>query len=64
MVRLYKQGFIPHIQIHDELDFSVPDTPGGRIDIELITEIMEDAVQLEVPNKIDYEEGTNWGDIK
>ena len=64
MVNLYKQGFIPHIQIHDELDFSVPDTPGCRIDIELITEIMEDAVQLEVPNKIDYEEGSNWGDIK
>ena len=37
---------------------------GCRIDIELITEIMEDAVQLEVPNKIDYEEGSNWGDIK
>jgi len=24
---------------------------------------MEDAVQLEVPNKVDYEEGDSWGDI-
>ena len=30
----------------------------------MITDIMERAVKLEVPNKIDYEEGTNWGDIK
>jgi DNA polymerase I-like protein with 3'-5' exonuclease and polymerase domains len=25
---------------------------------------MEDAVTLEVPNKIDYENGPNWGKIK
>jgi DNA polymerase I-like protein with 3'-5' exonuclease and polymerase domains len=24
---------------------------------------MENAVQLEVPNKVDYESGENWGDI-
>ena len=28
-----------------------------------IIEIMENAVQLEVPNKVDYESGENWGDI-
>ena len=27
-------------------------------------EIMENAVDLEVPNKVDYESGPNWGTIK
>ena len=26
-------------------------------------QIMENAVTLEVPNKVDYEVGDNWGDI-
>ena len=26
--------------------------------------IMENAVNLEVPNKVDYESGPNWGSIK
>jgi DNA polymerase I-like protein with 3'-5' exonuclease and polymerase domains len=25
---------------------------------------MEQAVELEVPNKVDYESGPNWGEIK
>ena len=29
-----------------------------------IKEIMEAAVELEVPNKVDYESGPNWGTIK
>ena len=28
-----------------------------------VVEIMENAVKLEVPNKVDYESGKNWGDI-
>ena len=28
-----------------------------------IIEIMENAVSLEVPNKVDYEHGKTWGDI-
>ena len=28
-----------------------------------IIEIMEQAVNLEVPNKVDYESGDNWGEI-
>ena len=28
-----------------------------------IKEIMESAVDLEIPNKVDYESGKNWGDI-
>jgi len=25
---------------------------------------MESAVELKVPNKVDYEQGSNWGEIK
>jgi DNA polymerase I-like protein with 3'-5' exonuclease and polymerase domains len=58
MVDLYKEGIVPHIQVHDELDISVD----GNAD--KIKEIMESAVELEVPNKVDYESGPNWGTIK
>ena len=60
MIELYKEGIIPHIQVHDELDISVKD----KQQAELIKSIMEDAVSLEVPNKVDYESGPNWGTIK
>ena len=60
MVALYENGIIPHIQIHDEVDISV-ESPEKA---EQIIEIMESAVELKVPNKVDYEQGNNWGDIK
>jgi len=59
MLELYKEGILAHIQIHDELDLSVEsDTQAKKI-----IEIMENAVSLEVPNKVDYETGKTWGDI-
>jgi len=60
MLELYKEGIIPHIQVHDELDISVKDSAHA----EKIKIIMEEAVNLEVPNKVDYEFGPNWGTIK
>ncbi len=58
MIELYKEKIIPHIQVHDELDISVNNNA------DRIKEIMEHAVSLEVPNKVDYESGPNWGIIK
>ena len=60
MIELHKAGIIPHIQVHDELDISVKDDKEAKT----IIEIMENAVRLEVPNKVDYESGNNWGNIK
>jgi len=60
MVELYKEGLIGHIQIHDELDFSIESEEQAK----KIKDIMENAVDLEVPNKVDYESGPNWGEIK
>ena len=58
MIALHKEGITPHIQVHDELDISVTDNA------DKIKDIMESAVDLEVPNKVDYESGPNWGSIK
>ena len=60
MVALYENGIIPHIQIHDEVDISVESDKKA----EQIINIMESAVELQVPNKVDYEKGNNWGEIK
>ena len=59
MVDLYEKGIIPHIQIHDELCFSITDH-----EPKLIKETMEQTIPLEVKNKVDYESGPNWGSIK
>ena len=60
MVDLYKEGITPHIQVHDELDISVESAEHA----DKIKQIMEGDVDLEVPNKVDYESGANWGNIK
>ena len=60
MLDLYKNNIIAHVQIHDELCISVKDQEQA----DKIVEIMQDAVTLEVPNKVDYESGSNWGQIK
>jgi DNA polymerase I len=59
MIDLHKEGIVAHIQIHDELDLSVESPEHAS----KIVEIMENAVTLEIPNKVDYESGKNWGDI-
>jgi DNA polymerase I-like protein with 3'-5' exonuclease and polymerase domains len=59
MLDLYKEGIVAHIQIHDELCVSVKDETHAK----KIVDVMENAVTLEVPNKVDYEKGKTWGDI-
>ena len=48
MIDLHKEGIIPHIQVHDELDISVKDDKQAK----QIVDIMESAVTLEIPNKV------------
>ena len=60
MVDLYEKGIVPHIQIHDELCVSIKDH-GTRITVQ---NIMEQAIKLEINNKVDCEHGPNWGQIK
>ena len=59
MVHLHREGYVSHIQVHDELDFSV----ASDADKAKIKEIMETCLpKLEVPSKVDVECGDNWGD--
>jgi DNA polymerase I-like protein with 3'-5' exonuclease and polymerase domains len=60
MVILYEKGIVPHIQIHDELCISITDDEQK----EKIKDIMEQAIKLEIPNKVNYKTGSNWGSIK
>jgi len=57
MINIYKTGRIPLIQIHDEIAMSVKD----ENDAEKIAQMMETAVELEVPSKCDVEIGPDWG---
>jgi len=59
MVNLYKEGILPMVQVHDELNVSIVDDQQAN----KVKEIMENAVILEIPNKVDYESGENWGSI-
>jgi DNA polymerase I-like protein with 3'-5' exonuclease and polymerase domains len=58
MVELDKEGYLAHIQVHDELDFSV----ASEKDKAKIKDIMENCVELQVPSKVDVECGKSWGD--
>ena len=60
MVDLYEKGIIPHIQIHDELRVSIKDDE-TRITVQ---ETMEQAIELEIKNKVDCELGLNWGAVQ
>ena len=60
MLDLWKEGITPHIQVHDELDISVL----NELEASKIKDVMENAVDLKIPNKVDYESGRNWGSIK
>ena len=60
MLDLWKEGLVPHLQIHDELDFSVR----SEEEAEIIIDRMVNCVELKVPLVVDYEKGQTWGDAK
>jgi DNA polymerase I-like protein with 3'-5' exonuclease and polymerase domains len=61
MVDIYKAGFIPLLQMHDELAFSLP----SKGDAKLLAEIMENATpSVTIPMTTDIEFGPSWGEVK
>jgi DNA polymerase I-like protein with 3'-5' exonuclease and polymerase domains len=60
MVNIHEKGIIPLIQIHDEVAFS----SNSQEKIKMVASIMENAVPLSVPSKVDIEVGPSWGETK
>ena len=60
MLALWKEGYVPHIQIHDELDYSVFNDK----DKQTIIHEMSNCVELSVPLIVDAEMGQTWGDAE
>jgi len=51
------------LQVHDELIFEVPDDEMDAMR-KLVPEVMDSAVKLDVPLKVDTKVGRNWGEMK
>lgn len=61
MVDIYKAGFMPLLQIHDELCFSFDDPNKAKI----CAEIMEKAIpSITIPMLTDIKIGKSWGELK
>jgi len=58
MIALHKAGFHLLLQVHDEVAMSVKNAEEARE----AANIMETAVKLEVPSKVDVEIGKSWGE--
>ena len=59
--RLHDEGFEARLmlQVHDELDFSVPEGEIERLG-GMVREVMENVVELRVPLEVDVSWGDNW----
>ena len=51
------------LQVHDELIFEAPEDEIEKLKI-IVPEVMESAIDLDVPLKVDWEFGTSWYDTK
>ena len=60
MVALWKAGYKPILQVHDEVALSVDSQAQARE----AAEIMAQAARLEVPSRCDVEVGPSWGEAK
>ncbi len=61
--RLHDEGFEARLmlQVHDELDFSVPESEVERLS-DMVREVMSGVVQLSVPLVVDVSWGATWAD--
>jgi DNA polymerase-1 len=52
-----------YLQVHDEIDFGVPKTAEAIRRLPELQEIMESAVGMKVPIRVDPEVGSDWGHL-
>ena len=59
---IFDETGVPRLTVHDELDFS---DPGGKDKaFNEMQHIMETAIPLKIPVKVDFEIGKDWGHVK
>lgn len=68
MINIWESGIcseaIPHLSVHDEMDFSVLKNERGKEIKKELVYMMENVVpELTVPLKTDLETGPNWGEL-
>jgi DNA polymerase I-like protein with 3'-5' exonuclease and polymerase domains len=63
MIDCYKAGYLPSLQIHDELCFNLEK---DKIEEQkkAIKKIMEECLEFKVPFTVDCEIGNSWGNLK
>ena len=59
VVSCVKEGYLPLLQIHDELCFNIENTD----QVEQIKTLMETCVELKVPSKVDVALGKDFGEV-
>jgi DNA polymerase I-like protein with 3'-5' exonuclease and polymerase domains len=60
MLMVYNEtGLVPHLQVHDELDYSVESEEQAN----KIKSLMENCVKLRIPIKADLTLGDSWTDL-
>lgn len=68
MVDAYEAGIfntlIPHLTVHDELDYSIPMTKEGEEAVKELKYISENCIKFKVPLVFDIEQGPNWGELE
>ena len=52
----------PLLTVHDEIDWSVPNTPQGLEAAAVARQLSQDVIKLKVPLIVDVERGPNWGE--
>jgi DNA polymerase I-like protein with 3'-5' exonuclease and polymerase domains len=60
VVELDRQGFPLQLQVHDEVDLSVP----NRAYAEEAAQIMINIIPMRVPMRVDVEVGPSWGEAE
>lgn len=69
MYDIYRAGLTkvlgpPHLTVHDELDWSDPQTKESKEAFEEVERIMVTCIPLRIPLMIDVSTGRNWGECK
>ena len=60
MLVCYEKGYLPILQLHDELCFNVK----SKAEATEIKKIMENCIEFKLPFVVDVKMGESWGEAK